>query len=183
MRRRRRWRIVRAREGALALVLALLITAAASAAPARISLTRDTDAGGGTRITAAVTDGSGQAVAGAPLAVLVKTAFGWLRLAEVKTGADGRAVALLPPQAPYSEVRVQSDEDPEIHAGLLLRPADRPAPARRPGPNVLRALSPQPGFLSPYPPVQIAVVAAILGGVWTTYAYLVTLLIRIRRSG
>lgn len=177
MRRRRRWLVA-----AVLPVALLLMAAAASAAPARISLVRDTAADGSTRIVATVTDEAGEPVEGSTISFLAKTAFGWLRLAEVETAADGTAALLLPAEVPYPEVLVQSEEDPEVRAGLLLAPGDRPAPARRPGLTVLRGLGPQPGFISPYPPVQILFVAVILGGIWTTYAYLVSLLIRIRRA-
>ncbi|MDR7519901.1 MAG: hypothetical protein QN123_10085 [Armatimonadota bacterium] len=54
-------------------------------------------------------------------------------------------------------------------------------PAIRPGRYVLRDLSPQPGFISPYPvPLQVVLLAVILGGIWTTYGYIVWLLSRIR---
>lgn len=46
---------------------------------------------------------------------------------------------------------------------------------------MLRDLSPQPGFISPYPvPLQVVLLAVILGGIWTTYGYIVWLLSRIR---
>jgi hypothetical protein len=42
----------------------------------------------------------------------------------------------------------------------------------------------QPGFISPYPvPLQVVLFGVVLGGIWTTYAYVVwTLLVRIRRE-
>ena len=58
------------------------------------------------------------------------------------------------------------------------------APPRiRPGRDALSRLSPQPGFISPYlVPLQVALLGLILGGIWTTYGYVVWLLLRIRQS-
>lgn len=54
-------------------------------------------------------------------------------------------------------------------------------PRVRPGREVLSALSPQPGFISPYlVPTQVMLLALVLGGIWTTYGYVAWLLSRIR---
>ncbi len=55
-------------------------------------------------------------------------------------------------------------------------------PATRPGRDVLRSLTPQPEFISQYPVPQLLTLGMILGGIWTTYTYLVLLLARIRRA-
>ncbi len=166
----------------LVLLLLAVLTVPAAAAPAKISLTRETNDDGSTRIVATVTDAAGAAVKDTAVSFSVRTAFGWLRVAEMNTDAGGTAVLQLDPTMRYAELLAQSEEEPDVRAGLRPAQVERPAPVQRPGSGVLRALSPQPGFVSPYPPVQILFVAVLLGGIWTTYAYLVLLLARIRRA-
>ncbi len=175
---------MRRRRDVLLFVLLLLAIGAvpAAAAPAKISLVREADDDGATRFVATVTDAAGAAVKNTAVSFSVRTAFGWLRVAEMNTDAGGKAVLQLDPTMRYAELLAQSEEEPDVRAGLRLAQVERPEPIRRPGPGVLRALSPQPGFVSPYPPVQILFVAVLLGGIWTTYAYLVLLLARIRRA-
>lgn len=175
---------MRRRPDVLLLVLLLLTVGAAPApaAPAKISLARETDDTGSTRIVATVADAAGAAVASTAVSFSVRTAFGWLRVAEMNTDANGTAALTLEPTMRYPELLAQAEEVPDVRAGLRLAQGERPGPVRRPGRGILRALSPQPGFLSPYPPVQILFVAALLGGIWGTYAYLVLLLARIRRA-
>ncbi len=44
----------------------------------------------------------------------------------------------------------------------------------RPDETILQALSPQPAFISPYPPVRLLVtLVPVLLGVWLTYAVVV----------
>jgi hypothetical protein len=105
-----------------------------------------------------------------------------MRLAEEDTGAAGTASFTLGASVRYTEVQARAGDTAALRAGLLLAQAEERDPVRRPGLDVLRGLSPQPGFISPYPPVQILFVAALLGGIWTTYAYLVSLLVRIKRA-
>jgi len=171
----------RPRLGLLCLLLIGLSSAAAGGAPAGISLVEETRADGSWHLVAAVKDGAGAPVEGATVTFLGRTAFGWLRLAEVDTGATGTASFALPAVPPYREVQARAGDGETLQAGLLARPPAHD-PVRRPGLDVLREMSPQPGFISPYPPVQILFVVALLGGIWMTYAYLVSLLIRMKRA-
>lgn len=177
MRRRPRW-------VAAGLLMPILLVGAAGAVvagpPAKIDLTRQNGADGLTQITAVVTDADGEPVEGASVTFRMKTAFGWLTVADVESRSDGTAVVVLPPASLYAEIRADAGEG---SVGVLATSAARPEPAVRPGRRILRTLSPQPGFISPYPPPQILFVALILGGIWTTYAYLVAVLMRIRRAG
>lgn len=172
----------RPRGGVLCLLLVSLSTVQAAAGePARISLIEQRLADGSQRVVAAVTDGAGTPVAGTPVTFLARTAFGWLRLGEVDTDATGTASIPGPPVLPYGEVRVVG-EDEALSASVLFEEVAARDPVRRPGLDVLRRLSPQPGLVSPYPPIQILFVAGLLAGIWTTYAYLITLLVRMRRA-
>lgn len=164
------------------LLVAVTAAVAEGGAPARISLVAQVQMDGSTRLVATVRDGVGAQVAGAPVTFLARTAFGWLRLAEVDTGALGTASFTLSAVPPYSEVQARAGDGDALQAGLLLALPPARDLVRRPGLDVLRGLSPQPGFLSPYPPVQILFVAALLGGIWTTYVYLVSLLVRMKRA-
>lgn len=166
------------------LAILLLAGAASAGDPARLSLHSEPNADGSVRITAHVTDAAGAAVSGAPVTFTVRTAFGWLTVAEVEADAAGDAAVVLPSRPRYPEVAAQAAAAPEARAGLRLADRQAPAPIRRPGSGLLRGLAPQPGFLSPYPvPLQVVFLTIILGGIWTTYGYLVSLLIRIRRAG
>ena len=169
---------------ACACLLLVAVTAAGAEGgePARISLVTQVQMDGSTRLVAAVSDGAGAPVAGAAVTFLARTAFGWLRLAEEDTGAAGTASFTLGAPVGYTEVQAQAGDTAALRAGLLLAQAEEREPVRRPGLDALRGLSPQPGFLSPYPPVQILFVAVLLGGIWTTYAYLVSLLVRMKRA-
>jgi len=170
----------------LVLLCVLLVAASAptaeAAEPAGISLVTQAQADGSRRLVASVKDAAGTPVPGTAVTFLARTAFGWLKLAEVDTGADGTASFALSGLPAYTEVQARVGEGAALQAGLLLALPDPRGPQRRPGLDVLSRMSPQPGFISPYPPVQILFVAALLGGIWTTYAYLVWLLIRIRRA-
>ncbi|HXF82609.1 MAG TPA: Ig-like domain-containing protein [bacterium] len=170
----------------LVLTCALLVASSAASAqgaePARISLVQAAQTDGAVRLVATVTDRAGAPASGAAVTFLGRTAFGWLTLAEVDTDAAGTASITLSAPPRYPEVRARLGEDASVQAGLRLgAPAVR-NPQRRPGREALRDLSPQPGFLSPYPPAQILFVAVLLGGIWTTYAYLIALLLRLRRA-
>lgn len=163
-------------------LLAASVATAAGAEPARVALTQETLSGGTIRLTATVTDGAGRTVEGTEVVFQARTAFGWLKLAGVETDRNGRASVDIAATAPYAEVSAQVGEGTAVRAGVRVRQIDRREPVKRPGPGVLRGLSPQPGFISPYPPVQILFVAVVFSGIWMTYAYLVSLLIRIRRA-
>lgn len=55
-----------------------------------------------------------------------------------------------------------------------------PEPRARPGVETLESISPQPGLVSPYPPVlEVAFLVVIVGGVWITYGYVVYQVYRI----
>jgi len=170
----------------LSLLCALLLAASAAAAeaaePARISLVTRDGADGSLRLVAAVQDASGAPVPGMVVTFRAHTAFGWLTLAEVETDAAGTASALLSGPSRYARVQARAGDDAALEAELLLALPSARDPQRRPGLEVLRRMSPQPGFISPYPPVQILVVAVLLGGIWTTYVYVVSLLLRLRRA-
>lgn len=167
-------------------LLPLLILMAASGVqagePARIVLARDLDATGAVRLIAQVTDGAGVAVEGVPVTLLGRTAFGWLTLGEVETDANGTAALTLPPGQQVTEVAARAGAGQGIRAVLVLVPGERGVPEVRPGRDVLGTLSPQPGFISPYPAPQLLILGAILGGIWATYGYLILLLARIRRA-
>lgn len=165
---------------ALVTILAFSAGAATAAESVRLSLSREPNDDGSARIVAAVADASGKPVAGESVTFRVKTAFGWLTVAEVETGPDGRAAIVLPAEPRYAEVQGQAGGG-DARAGLRLSEIASTQPAVRPGRGVLRGLSPQPGFISPYPPPQILFVAGLLGGIWITYGYLMWLLIRLRR--
>lgn len=168
----------------LALTTAILLAAPSveGAEPARVVLQAATTPDGRTRLTATVTDGRGAPVAGTPVTFKMRTTFGWLTLLETSTAKDGIARTALGPGA-AAEIAVQAGEDGEIRAALLVGEEKAAPPRTRPGYDVLRGLSPQPGFISPYPvPLQVALFGGILAGVWTTYGWVVWLLLRIRRA-
>lgn len=80
-------------------------------------------------------------------------------------------------------VAAEAVEGKEVRAALQLGERVAVGASVRPGRNLLRRLSPQPGFISPYPvPLQVALLGLILGGIWTTYGYVVWLLLQIRRA-
>jgi len=177
MRRRYRWAVA---GWLMPILLVGVAGAVAAGTPAKIGLTRQTGADGLARITAVVTDADGKPVGGTAVTFRVKTAFGWLTVAEVESRSDGTAVIVLPPTSLHAEINADAGEG---GVGTLAVSVARPEPTVRPGRGMLGTLSLQPGLISPYPPPQILFVALILGGIWTTYAYLVFLLARLRRAG
>jgi len=174
-------RLLRSALSLCAALLAASAVPAAGAEPSRLLLQQER-LDGNLRLLATVTETSGRGVEGAEVVFQARTAFGWLKLGGAETDARGKASVDLPAASPYAEVSAQAGEATVVRAEVVLRQNVRGGPATRPGRDVLERLSPQPGFISPYPPVQIVLVAVILGGIWATYAYLVSLLIRIRRT-
>lgn len=167
-----------------ALIAVLLAGAQARAAePARLVLKVETAADGTVRVLATVTDKSGAPVAEAPVTFRARTAFGWLTLVETTTGPDGRARTILSAPIRGGEISAETGEEELIRATILAGEVPAFVPQIRPGHERLRSLSPQPGFISPYPvPLQLALFGLVLGGIWTTYGYVVWLLLRIRRG-
>lgn len=164
------------------LLIALSAAAADGGQPGGLSLAEETRTDGSWLLTATVRDDTGEPVEGAAVTFLARTAFGWLPLAEAATDAAGIASFSLPTVPAYREVRAGADAGTTLSAELLLARPPAPELVRRPGLDVLREMSHQPGLLSPYPPIQILFVVALLGAIWTTYAYLVFLLIGLRRA-
>jgi len=170
------------------LLAALLLPLAASTAalavePAKVMLSVATQENGRVTVTAHLVDARGAPVAGVPVVFKARTIFGWLTLAETSSDGRGRAVLTLPSPLP-EEVAVESGEAKVVSASVILRRSSSREPAVRPGREALRRLSPQPGLITPYPvPLQVGLLALILGGVWTTYGYVLWLLRDIRRGG
>lgn len=177
----------RLRRLACVLVLAIMASAvvalaSAAAEPARVALVLVSAPDGVLRVAATVSDGAGKPLAGATVTFRAKTTFGWLTLGEATTDHAGKA-AVVVPSAQYSEVSAETGDESPASAAILVRRDASPRPDRRPGRDALHDLSPQPGFISPYPVPQMAIPALILGGIWTTYGYIIMLLARIRRAG
>jgi hypothetical protein len=166
------------------LLVALLVLPAEGAEPARVLLRTRAAADGTVQVMATVVDARGAPVAEVPLVFKRRTAFGWLTLLETSTGKDGTAQTTLGAEAAPGEIAVEAGEDGTIRAAVLVERRKAPPPVIRPGRDVLRGLSPQPGFISPYPvPLQVTLFGVILGGIWATYGYVAWLLLRIRREG
>ncbi len=161
----------------------LLTPPAQGAEPARVVLQARTTPDGITRLTVSVLDGRGAPVAESPVIFRVRTTFGWLTLAETVSGKDGTAQATLPAARTAGEIAVEAGEDGTVRAAILIGAPAPTYPRIRPGRERLRGLSPQPGFISPYPvPLQVILFAIILGGIWAAYGYVLSLLLRIRKA-
>lgn len=161
--------------------VALLALPVGAAEPNRVTARVEEGTRGGLLVTATVVDARGEPAADVPLVLKVRTTFGWLSLARGFTDAAGRIQAGLPPTLRAGEVVAEAGDEGEVQAVVRFGEARPVEPALRPGREVLRDLSPQPGFISPYPvPLQVALLAVILGGIWATYGYIVWLLSRIR---
>jgi hypothetical protein len=160
----------------------LFVTASAEAAePARVILQTEPAADGSVRVTAAVLDAQGASVPEVPVTFRARTTFGWLILAESTTGRDGRAQTTVPAGNAW-EITVEAGEDGTARAAILLGERNMSSPRVRPGRDRLLGLSPQPGLISPHPvPFQVALLGLILAGVWSTYGYVIWLLLRIHR--
>ncbi|MDQ7827391.1 MAG: carboxypeptidase-like regulatory domain-containing protein [Armatimonadota bacterium] len=164
-------------------VAALFACPAWAAEPARITL----EVAGledARWIMAVVTDATGAPVPEALIVFKARTTFGWLLLEERSTDAAGRARMGLPAGVRATAIRAESADIGQVHATVRVGGPSPATPRVRPDRDVLRALSPQPGVISPYPvPAQVALLAAVLGGIWATYGYVAWLLWRIRTSG
>jgi len=161
----------------IALVLAVNSVHAAAAA-LKLAAQRSPD---GTVLAATVTDAGGSPVAGAAVTFKVRTTFGWLVVGETATDPAGRAAVTLPFTSRPTEAAVEVEQESGLlRAAILLERAPLAEPAIRPGRDVLKQLSPQPGLISPYPVPQMFFLGLIVGGVWLTYAYVVSLLVKIR---
>lgn len=139
----------------------------------------------GIEATATVTDPQGRAVSGAEIVFLRRTTFGWLEVARMTTGADGtvRAVLGLPRGAVHEIKAIAEGEDYTVQRVLRLDPSVEGGPRIRPGEVALEALSPQPGFISPYPPARLLVtLLPVLLGVWITYTVVAYQLYGIARN-
>lgn len=157
---------------------------AAAADPVGLSLAAKVQADGTVLLTATATDARQGPVPDATIRFQVKTTFGWLTVAEATTNRAGEARAVLPQVPLFGEVTAEADAgERTLHAAKWIDRATPPAPATRPGYDVLSELSPQPGFISPYPvPLEVILLAIVLGGIWATYVYLVSVLVKIRRA-
>ena len=169
--------------GLFVVALAAMPARVEGAEPARVLLRAQAASNGTVRVTAIVVDARGAPVAEVPLIFKARTTFGWLTLLETSTGKDGTARTTLAAGTTPGEIAVEAGEDGTVRAAILVGER-KAAPLRiRPGRDVLRGLSPQPGFISPYPvPLQVTLFGIILGGIWTTYGYVVWLLGRIRQG-
>lgn len=176
---------MRRRSSVLILGLIVGLAATVSAAePAALTLAVQSQEDGTILVIGRVTDSDGNPASEVPVTFQVRTTFGWLLVAEVTTDRTGAARVVLPQMPRSGEIAAEAgDGEKTVHAAKWIDHAAPPAPAIRPGADVLSRLSPQPGFISPYPaPLEVAILALILGGVWSTYAYLVSLLVKIRRA-
>lgn len=180
MRRRRKYLVV----GLIGL-FALLVAGSPVFAgePAVLTLAVRSHPDGTASLTATVTDAQRVPVPDVMVTFEMKTTFGWLVVADRITDRSGQATVALPQMPRSGEITAEADAGTKtLHAAIWIDRSPPPAPRTRPGSDTLSALSPQPGFISPYPPAQILFVAVLLGGIWTTYAYLVSLLLRLKRA-
>lgn len=171
--------------GLLASLIAVLaLTApAAAAAPARVTLAVEVLAEGGTHVAATVTDARGNPVSDVAVTLRAKTTFGWLQVAEGTTDRHGQMHAVLPASSRFPEIVAEAGEAETLQAAVLLEQGSMSTPGVRPGRAALARLSPQPGFISPYPvPALVLLLSVILGGIWATYGRVVFLLVQIRRG-
>ncbi len=167
----------------LATILAALCTPAA-AMPTRVLLHSQTRADGTVQVMATVLDAEGKPAGGVRVVFKARTAFGWLTVHEATTDREGRARAGLPLGRLPREVAVEAGDEGETRAALLLREREPVPASTRPGREVLREISPQPGLISPYPvPLQVTLLGLVLGGIWSTYGYVLWLLLHMARDG
>ncbi len=165
----------------LCIALGLSAQPARAAEPAKVTVRVATAPDGTLQIMAIVVDAKGAVVAGTPVVLNVRTTFGWLPVAKATTDAGGRVQVTLPPSLRAGEITAEAGEDAQVSTSIRLGNGILREPTVRPGRDPLSTLSPQPGFISPYPvPIQVAFLGVILGGIWTAYGYVVWLLSRIR---
>ena len=163
----------------VAVVLAALPARAAE--PAQVTLKVQMGSDGVFRATAQVVDAKGAPASEVPVVFRVRTTFGWLSVGKGATDASGRTQVRLPATVRPGEITAEAGDDGQVRATVRFGEGKLAEPAVRPGRDVLSSLSPQPGFISPYPvPLQVALLGVILGGIWTTYGYMIWLLSRIR---
>ena len=167
--------------GLFVVALAAMPPRVEGAEPARVVLQTQSAPDGSARLTATVVDSRGAPVAESPVTFKARTTFGWLTLAETTTGADGKARTILAVATVVEEIAVEVGGEGTVRAAILLGARRTSAPRIRPGWDVLRGVSPQPGFISPYlVPLQVILFGMILGGIWATYGYVAWFLLRIR---
>lgn len=172
-----------------AMLFALLMAALAlasptvAAGPARVALAVHALPVGGAHVTATVTDAGGSPVESVAVTLRVKTTFGWLTVAEGRTDLRGQIHVVLPASSRFEEIAAEAGDGETVQTAVRLVQGQPVAPIVRPGYDALVRLSPQPGFISPYPvPLQVLLLTVILGGIWATYGYVVSLLAQIRRA-
>lgn len=154
-----------------------------AADPASVTVRAVMESDGTFQVTVMVVDAKGAVVPEAPVVLKVRTAFGWLPVAKRATDASGRARVTLPPNFRGGEITTEAGEDGQASATIRFGRAEFRPLSVRPGRDVLGGLSPQPGFISPYPvATQVALLAVVLGGIWVSYGYVAWLLSRIRTS-
>lgn len=175
---------MRPRRSAVLMFVTLMAVASpvGAAEPARVTLAVEVLAAGGVHVTATVIDGRGGPVGDIAVTLRARTTFGWLKVAEGTTDRRGQIHAEFPAQSRFEEIAAEAGDAEAVQAAVLLEQGQPAAPAVRPGYDRLARLSPQPGFISPYPvPLQVLLLGLILGGIWATYGYIVSLLVQIRR--
>jgi len=173
------------RSALFAVMTVVMIVAAPvlAAEPAQVTLAVEAVPAGGARVIATVTDARGAPVPGASVMLRAKTTFGWLTLAEGTTDRRGQISLPLPPSSRFEEIAAEAGDAETVQAAIRLERGRPAEPAVRPGHRALDRLSPQPGFISPYPvPLQVLLLGVVLGGIWSTYAYIVVLLARMRSA-
>lgn len=165
------------------LTIPVLAISAAAGEPSLVNVIATPQTNGTTLVTTTITDAGGAPVPDVAVTMRAKTRFGWLVLADRTTDQAGRVLVTLPPSSRYGELAVEAGDEGNLRAAIRLNPPTSREPAVRPGRDIISRLSPQPGFLSPYPhPLQVGLLGLILGGIWITYAYIVALLVKIRRT-
>ncbi len=169
--------------GALLSIVMLAVPALAAGPASSVKLAVETLPTGAVRVTATVTDAREAPMPDVSVVVRAKTTFGWLKVAEGATDPRGQIRAELPAPSRFEEITVEAGDANTVQAAVRLEQGQPAAPAMRPGYDRLARLSPQPGFISPYPvPLQVLLLGVILGGIWATYGYIVSQLVQIRRA-
>lgn len=170
----------------LVLTAAMLLAAgrwAYAAEAAQLTLAVQNQPDGTVLLTARVTDAKGVPVKGTAVTFRVKTTFGWLVVGEIPIDATGRARTVLSQVPRFGQVTAEAEAgEKTLTAAQALTPLSVPPPHIRPGTETLRELSPQPGLISPRPvPLEVVFLVIVLGGVWSTYTYVVSTLLRMGR--